>query len=91
VGMPGAVSRQKLLRISLASGVGESLKFLQKQQGMFWRFFVPGGYSPNKLINGLRSSMGAPDNNISDFHIFTFNELEGTEAWRLKMLQRFPS
>ncbi|CAN5227741.1 methylenetetrahydrofolate reductase [soil metagenome] len=91
VGMPGAVSRQKLLRISLASGVGESLKFLQKQQGMFWRFFVPGGYSPNKLIAGLKPAIGAADNNIADFHIFTFNELEGTETWRLKMLQRYPA
>ena len=91
VGMPGAVSRQKLLRISLASGVGESLKFLQKQQGMFWRFFVPGGYSPNKLIQGLKPMIGASDNNITGFHIFTFNELEGTEAWRLKMLQRYPA
>jgi len=91
VGMPGAVSRQKLLRISLASGVGESLKFLQKQQGMFWRFFVPGGYSPNKLIRGLKPAIGAADNNIENFHIFTFNELEGTEAWRLKMLERYRS
>jgi methylenetetrahydrofolate reductase (NADPH) len=91
VGMPGAVSRQKLLRISMASGVGESLKFLQKQQGMFWRFFVPGGYSPNRLIRGLKPAIGAADNNIKDFHIFTFNELEGTEAWRLKMLERYRS
>jgi methylenetetrahydrofolate reductase (NADPH) len=91
VGMPGAVSREKLLRISLASGVGDSLKFLQKQKGMFWRFFVPGGYSPNKLISGLKPVIGAADNNIQDFHIFTFNELEGTEAWRLKMLQRYPA
>ncbi len=91
VGMPGDVSRQKLLRISLASGVGASLKFLQKQQGMFWRFFVPGGYSPNKLIRGLKSSLGAADNNIETFHMFTFNEIAGTEAWRLKMLQQYTS
>jgi methylenetetrahydrofolate reductase (NADPH) len=91
VGMPGAVSREKLLRISMASGVGESVKFLQRQKGMFWRFFVPGGYSPNKLIQGLKAAIGASDNNIADFHIFTFNELEGTEAWRLQMLQRYPA
>jgi methylenetetrahydrofolate reductase (NADPH) len=91
VGMPGAVSREKLLRISMASGVGESLKFLSKQKGMFWRFFVPGGYSPNKLISGLKPAMGKPDNNLSDFHIFTFNELEGTETWRKKMLEKYPA
>lgn len=91
VGMPGAVSRQRLLRISMMSGVGESLRFLQKQQGMFWRFFVPGGYSPDQLIQGLKPAMGSPDHNIVDFHVFTFNELEGTEAWRLNMLQRYPA
>jgi methylenetetrahydrofolate reductase (NADPH) len=91
VGMPGAVSRQKLMRISMASGVGASLKFLQKQQNMFWRFFVPGGYSPNKLIRGLTPAMGADDNNLEGFHMFTFNEIEGTEAWRLKMLEQYRS
>lgn len=89
VGMPGAVTRQKLLRISLASGVGDSVNFLKKQQNMFWRFFVPGGYSPNKLVSELKPFIGQPDNNIADFHIFTFNELEKTEAWRQKSLTRF--
>jgi methylenetetrahydrofolate reductase (NADPH) len=89
VGMPGAVSRQKLLRISLASGVGDSVSFLKKQQSMFWRFFVPGGYSPNKLIQALKPHVGDERIGITDFHIFTFNELESTELWRQKMLQRF--
>ena len=91
VGMPGAVSREKLLRISMASGVGASLKFLSKQKGMFWRFFVPGGYSPNKLIRGLKPAIGSSDNNLEGFHIFTFNELEGTETWRKKMLEKYPA
>lgn len=91
VGMPGAVSRQKLLRISLASGVGDSVKFLKKQQTMFWRFFVPGGYSPNKLVAGLKPFIGAADNNLSDFHIFTFNDLEKTEEWRQKALAHYSS
>lgn len=89
VGMPGAVTRQKLLRISLASGVGDSVKFLKKQQSMFWRFFVPGGYSPSKLVKGLGPALGSPDNNISGFHIFTFNELEKTEQWRQKSIDRY--
>ena len=89
VGMPGAVSRQKLLRISLASGVGDSVAFLKKQQSMFWRFFMPGGYSPDKLIRGLGPVLAADDNEITDFHIFTFNDLENTEKWRQKSLARF--
>jgi methylenetetrahydrofolate reductase (NADPH) len=88
VGMPGAVSRQKLIRISSGIGLGESAKFLKKQQSMFWRFFLPGGYSPDKLIAGLRSSLRSTDSNIAGFHIFTFNELEKTEIWRRHMLHR---
>lgn len=86
VGVPGAVTRQKLMRVSGGLGIGESAKFLKKQQSMFWRFFIPGGYSPNKIIKGLAPHMGKPDNNIEGFHVFTFNDLEPTEAWRQEML-----
>ncbi|WP_116450551.1 methylenetetrahydrofolate reductase [Blastococcus litoris] len=86
VGVPGAVHRQKLLRVSGGLGIGESAKFLKKQQNLFWRFFVPGGYSPNKIIKGLAPHMGQPDNNIEGFHVFTFNDLGPTEAWRQQML-----
>ena len=86
VGVPGAVHRQKLLRVSGGLGVGESAKFLKKQQNMFWRFFIPGGYSPNKIIRGLAPHIGKPDNGIEGFHVFTFNDLGPTEAWRRQML-----
>lgn len=89
VGVPGAVSRHKLLRISLAVGVGDSVRFLQKQQSMLWRFLMPGGYKPNKLIRGLVPHLGAADNNLHGFNIYTFNDLESTEAWRRKELARF--
>jgi methylenetetrahydrofolate reductase (NADPH) len=86
VGVPGAVHRQKLLRVSGGLGVGESAKFLKKQQSMFWRFFIPGGYSPNKIIKELAPHIGKPDNHIEGFHVFTFNDLGPTERWRQKML-----
>jgi methylenetetrahydrofolate reductase (NADPH) len=87
VGVPGAVHRQKLLRVSGGLGIGESAKFLKKQQSLFWRFFVPGGYSPNKIIAGLAPHIGKPDNTIEGFHVFTFNDLGPTEAWRQRMLR----
>lgn len=82
VGIPGAVSRQKLVRISAGLGLGQSARFLKKQQSMIWRFFLPGGYSPNRLVQRLTPSFGRPDNNLQGFHVFTFNELEKTESWR---------
>ncbi|CCG03469.1 methylenetetrahydrofolate reductase [Blastococcus saxobsidens] len=87
VGVPGAVHRQKLLRVSGGLGIGESAKFLKKQQTLLWRFFVPGGYSPDKILEGLAPHIGKPDNRIEGFHVFTFNDLGPTEEWRRGMLR----
>lgn len=82
-GMPGPVSRQKLMRISAGLGVGQSANFLKKQQNMFWKFFSPSGYKPTKLIRGLVENLSQQQEPvISGFHIFTFNDLANTEAWR---------
>ncbi|MGW6032466.1 methylenetetrahydrofolate reductase [Gordonia terrae] len=88
VGIPGAIGRQKLIRVSASLGLGQSARFLKKQQNMFWRFFLPGGYSPNKLIGNLAPAFDADDNTLQGLHIFTFNELESTEAWRQRWLSR---
>ncbi|MDQ4129007.1 MAG: methylenetetrahydrofolate reductase [Actinomycetota bacterium] len=82
VGMPGAVSRQKLLRISRGVGLGESARFLRKYGNWFVRFLLPGGYSPDRLIEGLTSSFTDPMSNVRGFHVYTFNEVGKTEAWR---------
>lgn len=87
VGVPGAVHRQKLLRVSGGLGIGESAKFLKKQQNLLWRFFVPGGYSPDKIIKQLVPHIGEADNGIQGFHIFTFNDLGPTESWRERTLR----
>ncbi|MFC7404538.1 methylenetetrahydrofolate reductase [Georgenia alba] len=91
VGMPGEVNREKLVRISASIGLGASARFLKKQQGMLWRFLLPGGYSPNKIVRGLAPHVGAADHAIAGFHIFTFNEIEGTEKWRQRMLEKYPA
>jgi methylenetetrahydrofolate reductase (NADPH) len=48
---------------------------------------VPGGYNPAKIIKGLAPHIGEPDNTLEGFHIFTFNDLHSTEAWRKKTLE----
>jgi methylenetetrahydrofolate reductase (NADPH) len=88
IGMPGAVNRQKLVRISRSIGLGESARFLKKQSNWLLRLFVPGGYSPERLIEGLISSLADPQNKVRGFHIYTFNEVEKTEAWRREKLDR---
>jgi methylenetetrahydrofolate reductase (NADPH) len=86
VGMPGPVSRQKLVRISAGLGLGQSARFLQKQRSLLWRFLLPGGYHPTRLAKQLGSAVTMTGNNIGGLHIFTFNELTRTENWRRELL-----
>ncbi|MEI7760839.1 MAG: methylenetetrahydrofolate reductase [Thermoleophilia bacterium] len=86
VGLPGAVERAKLLRVSTRIGIGESVRYLRKHHDFVTRFFRPGGFSADKLIRGLSPAIAGPDQKISGFHIFTFNDLADTEAWRQGML-----
>jgi methylenetetrahydrofolate reductase (NADPH) len=88
VGMPGAVGMAKLVRISSNIGLGESARFLQKYGNWFWRMFMPGGYSPDALVDGVSASLAHPERKVRGFHIYTFNEVEKTEAWRLRALER---
>lgn len=88
VGLPGPVSRQKLIRISAGLGLGPSARFLLKQQSVFWRFLHPSGFNPHRLVRALAPAVGGVQTGIQGFHFFTFNELENTEQWRRKMLSR---
>ncbi|WP_157121279.1 methylenetetrahydrofolate reductase [Nocardia miyunensis] len=88
VGVPAPVSKQKLVRISAGIGLGQSARFLQKQQNVVWRLMRPGGYRPDKLLRALTPHLCSPDLNIGGIHLFTFNELERTEKWRQALLAR---
>ncbi|WP_432492198.1 methylenetetrahydrofolate reductase [Kineococcus gypseus] len=88
VGVPGAVGREKLLRISAGIGVGESARFLRKQPGLLRRFFTPRGYDPGPVLAGLAGQFDAPGHHLAGLHVFTFNDVAGTEAWRQDALRR---
>lgn len=81
-GLPGAVTRQKLVRISANLGLGPSARYLLKQNNLLLRFLLPGGYRPDRLITGLAHGTGGPDSALAGFHFFTFNEVARTECWR---------
>jgi methylenetetrahydrofolate reductase (NADPH) len=88
IGLPGAVTRQKLVRISAGLGLGPSSRFLLGQRNMFWRFFLPGGYRPDRHVQALAPRFGEPGHALAGFHFFTFNEVARTEEWRQAWLQR---
>jgi methylenetetrahydrofolate reductase (NADPH) len=86
VGIPGIVPRAKLMRVSAKVGIGESLRYLRKHNDFVTRFLRPGGFSPDRLLTGLQPVLGGPEEKVGGFHIFTFNELAETEAWRQRKL-----
>jgi methylenetetrahydrofolate reductase (NADPH) len=82
IGIPGAVPRAKLLRISTTIGLGASARFLNRHRGWVAHAIRPGGFSPDPLIAGLEPSLEDPERKIAGFHVFTFNDLADTEQWR---------
>lgn len=87
IGLPGPVTRTKLVRISARIGVGDSVRFLRSHRSWFGRTFR-GAFNPGPLVEGLEQSLEHPRPNVAGFHIFTFNELEATERWRQRELAR---
>lgn len=89
VGVPGAVSMSKLMRIGAKVGVGKSLGFLRSNRGLAKAMLGSGGtYTPDTLMAELAPALADPSNGIKGFHIYTFNEVERTEQWRQAVLRQ---
>lgn len=86
VGIPGVMKYQRLLSISQKVGVGDSIRFLRKTSGIvgFVRQLVGsrGKYTPDTLVDGLAPYADDPEYGIRGLHIYTFNQVADTEAWR---------
>jgi len=82
LGLPSITDAAKLLRVSRKIGVGDSARFLTKSRGGLLRLVVPGGYDPTRLLEKLAPRLGDPALDVPGIHIYTFNEIEQTEAWR---------
>jgi methylenetetrahydrofolate reductase (NADPH) len=80
IGIPGKVSRAKLLELSARIGVGPSLDFLRKQRGL--RSLFSRRSTADRLYDALADTLDDPDLNIGGFHIFTFNQLIDTWEWQ---------
>lgn len=89
LGMPGPVERAKLLRMATKIGVGQSTRFLVKNRTMFARIATPGGYDPMRFLSGVVAAVDASEENVAGLHLFTFNQVAETEAWRRAQAARF--
>jgi methylenetetrahydrofolate reductase (NADPH) len=82
IGIPGKVSRAKLVELSVRIGVGPSVDFLRKQRGL--RSLLSRRSTADRLYDSLQATVDDPQLHIAGFHIFTFNQLVDTFAWLCK-------
>lgn len=88
LGIPGPVDRAKLLAMATKIGVGESTRFLAKHKGTFARLAAPGGFTGERFLEKCAPTLGEPDALVEGLHVFTFNQVAETEAWRQDLLSR---
>lgn len=84
LGISGVVAKTKLLSMGARLGIGDSLKYLRKNMGAVVKMMTSVAYDPNDLLLALSSDL--LDLGVSGMHVFTFNQVEATNAWREKVL-----
>ena len=88
VGLAGPAEPSRLLRMAAVAGASESARFITRHPGWILRFWVPGGYSPDRLLDRATTVLTAPDAGVAGLHLFTFNQLQPAEQWRRAVLKR---
>ena len=91
VGVPGVAEPQKLLAIAARIGVADTHRFLVKNVRFVTRLVRSGGfYRPDGLLEGLAPYAADPAAAIVSLHLYTFNAVDATEAWRRDFLSKLP-
>jgi methylenetetrahydrofolate reductase (NADPH) len=86
VGLAGPVDRAKLLTMASKIGVADSSRYLRSHSSWAVRLGAPGGYSPTRLLERLGPILTAGPAAVEGLHVFTFNQVGETEAWRKQLL-----
>ena len=88
MGLAGPAERTRLLRMAAVAGASESARFITRHPGWILRFWMPGGYSPDRLLDRAAAVLTAPGSGVAGLHLFTFNQLQRAELWRRAALER---
>src|SRR3954469_6297177 len=86
--IPGPIDRAKLLTMATKIGVGDSTRFLAKHKGTFARLAAPGGFTGERFLERCAPVLARPEALVTGLHVYTFNQVAETEAWRRDYLDR---
>ena len=83
LGIPGVAEIPKLLSISARIGVKDASKFVVRNARFVGQLLRSAGvYRPTSLLRQLEGVISDPAANVVNLHVYTFNNVEATEAWR---------
>ena len=92
IGIPGVAAIPKLLEISARIGVRDASRFIRKNARFVGELLASGGlYRPTRLLEQLATLIADPAANVVGLHVYTFNQVEATIAWRAADLARLGS
>jgi methylenetetrahydrofolate reductase (NADPH) len=83
LGIPGVAEIPKLLSISTRIGVKDASKFVLRNARFVGELLRSAGvYRPTNLLRKLAPVIADPQANVMGLHVYTFNNVDATEAWR---------
>ena len=87
IGVPGVADPQKLLNVAARIGVKDAKRFFVKNLRFVTGMAKSGGfYKPTGFVQDLAPLLADPAARVTGLHLYTFNAVEATEAWRRSML-----
>ena len=86
LGIPGVAEVPKLMSISARIGVKDASKFVLRNYRFVGQLLKSGGvYKPSRLLRDLAPVLADPVANVIGLHVYTFNNVPATVAWRQEL------
>lgn len=82
VGLAAPMNTRKLFELSLKIGVGSSVRFLNKQNGLIGNLVFSQGYQPHSLLSEVGRQNSFADLGVEGVHLFSFNQIDQTIHWQ---------
>jgi methylenetetrahydrofolate reductase (NADH) len=83
LGVPGVAEIPKLMTITARIGVKDASKFVLRNYRFVGQLLKSGGiYKPSRFLHDLAPVIADPAANVIGLHVYTFNNVPATVAWR---------
>ena len=84
LGVPGVIDKTKLMTMGVRLGIGTSLRYLSKNRKAIGKMMTQRSFQPDQILRPLARDIVALG--IEGIHLYTFNQVAATEAWRERTL-----